>query len=107
MLVAIGVDQDGFRRFLGVQEGHKEDKSGWSGFLAYLKVRGLTGIRLTISDACMGLIESIAEYYPDADWQRYTVHFYRYVFSNVPRSEMREVTAMLKAIHAQEKRESA
>ena len=107
MLVAIGVDQDGFRRILGVQEGHKEDKSGWSGFLEHLKARGLKGVRLIISDACMGLIESVADYYPDADWQRCTVHFYRNVFSHVPRNKMREVAAMLKAIHAQEKRESA
>lgn len=107
VLVAIGVDQDGFRRILGVQEGHKEDKSGWSGFLEHLKARGLTGVRLIISDACMGLIESVADYYPEADWQRCTVHFYRNVFSHVPRNKMREVAAMLKAIHAQEKREAA
>jgi len=107
VLVAIGVDQDGFRRILGVQEGHKEDKSGWSGFLEHLKARGLTGVRLMISDACMGLIESVAEYYPDADWQRCTVHFYRNVFSHVPRNRTREVAAMLKAIHAQESRETA
>jgi len=59
VLVAIGVDQDGFRRILGVQEGHKEDKSGWSGFLEHLKSRGLTGVRLIISDACMGLIDNV------------------------------------------------
>jgi transposase-like protein len=107
VLVAIGVDQDGFRRILGVQQGHKEDKSGWSGFLEHLKARGLTGVRLIISDACMGLIESVADYYPEADWQRCTVHFYRNVFSHVPRNKMREVAAMLKAIHAQERREAA
>jgi transposase-like protein len=107
VLVAIGVDQDGYRTILGVQEGHKEDKSGWSGFLEHLKARGLKGVRLVISDACMGLIDSVAEYYPDADWQRCTVHFYRNVFSHVPRNKTREVAAMLKAIHAQESREAA
>jgi len=107
VLVAIGVDQDGYRTILGVQEGHKEDKSGWSGFLEHLKARGLKGVRLVISDACMGLIESVAEYYPEADWQRCTVHFYRNVFSHVPRNKTREVAAMLKAIHAQESREAA
>ena len=107
VLVAIGVDQDGFRCILGVQEGHKEDKAGWSGFLEHLKGRGLKGVRLIISDACMGLVESVAEYYPDADWQRCTVHFYRNVFSHVPRSKLRQVSAMLKAIHAQESREAA
>ncbi|GAB5414325.1 MAG: IS256 family transposase [Congregibacter sp.] len=107
VLVAIGVDQDGYRKILGVQEGHKEDKSGWSGFLEHLKSRGLKGVRLVVSDACMGLIESIAEYYPDADWQRCKVHFYRNVFSHVPRNKTREVAAMLKAIHAQEHRDAA
>ena len=107
VLVAIGVDQDGYRKILGVQEGHKEDKSGWGGFLEHLKARGLTGVRLIVSDACMGLIESVAEYYPDADWQRCTVHFYRNVFSHVPRNKTREVAAMLKAIHAQEHRQAA
>ncbi|MCA9003563.1 MAG: transposase, partial [Planctomycetes bacterium] len=33
VLVAIGVGADGYRRILGVAEGHKEDKSGWGGFL--------------------------------------------------------------------------
>ena len=107
VLVAIGVDSDGYRRILGVSEGHKEDKAGWLGFLKELKKRGLTGVRLMISDACLGLVESIAEVFPDADWQRCVVHFYRNVFSHVPRGKMREVAAMLKAIHAQESRESA
>ena len=60
-----------------------------------------------ISDACLGLVESIAEVFPDADWQRCAVHFYRNVFSHVPRGKVREVAAMLKAIHAQENREAA
>ena len=107
VLAAIGVDSDGYRRILGVSEGHKEDKAGWQGFLKELKKRGLTGVRLMISDACLGLVESIAEVYPDADWQRCAVHFYRNVFSHVPRSKVREVAAMLKAIHAQESREAA
>ena len=107
VLAAIGVDQDGFRRMLGVAEGHKEDKAGLLGFLKHLKERGLKGVRLMISDACLGLTEAIAEVFPDADWQRCAVHFYRNVFSHVPSSKVREVAAMLKAIHAQESREAA
>jgi putative transposase len=102
VLVAIGVGPDGFRDILGVSEGCKEDKAGWSGFLAHLKQRGLQCPELIISDKCLGLIESIADYYPDAKWQRCGVHFYRNVFSVVPRGKMKEVAAMLKAIHAQE-----
>lgn len=107
VLAAIGVDQDGFKRILGVAEGHKEDKSGWLEFLKHLKDRGLTGIRLVISDACLGLVEALGEVFPKADWQRCVVHFYRNVFSHVPNTKVREVAAMLKAIHAQENREAA
>jgi len=107
LLAAIGVDQDGYRRVLGVVEGHKEDKAGWLGFLKHLKKRGLNGVRLIISDACLGLAEAAAECFPEAAWQRCTVHFYRNVFSHVPRSKVREVAAMLKAIHAQESRAAA
>lgn len=107
VLVAIGVGEDGFRHVLGIAEGHKEDKAGWSGFLKHLKDRGLKGVRLIISDACMGLVESVAEYYPEAQWQRCTVHFYRNVFSVVPSKHLRAVSDMLKAIHACEDREAA
>lgn len=56
---------------------------------------------------CLGLVEAICGDFPDADWQRCVVHFYRNVFSHAPRGKIREVAAMLKAIHAQESRESA
>ena len=107
VLVAIGVDSEGYRKILGVQEGHKEDKSGWSEFLRYLKERGLTGVKLIISDACMGLYESVGDYYPEADWQRCMVHFHRNVANRVPSSKVKEVARMLKAIYAQESREAA
>lgn len=107
VLVAIGVNSDGYRKILGVCEGAKEDKAGWSGFLRHLKKRGLKGVRLFITDACMGLVESLAEYYPESKWQRCMVHFYRNVFSVVPAKKMKEVAAMLKAIHASEDKEAA
>lgn len=107
VLVAIGVSEDGYRHILGVHEGPKEDKVGWSTFLSHLKERGLKGVRLIISDACMGLLESAAQYYPDAEWQRCIVHFYRNVFSLVPKGKRTEVARMLKAIHAQEDKNAA
>jgi putative transposase len=107
LLVAIGVNADGYRDILGICEGAKEDKAGWSAFLKHLKERGLKGVDLITSDACMGLAESAAEFFPDARWQRCTVHFYRNVFSHVPAPKVREVADMLKAIHASEDRAAA
>ena len=107
LLVAIGVNREGYREILGICEGAKEDKAGWSAFLAHLKARGLKGVELIVSDACMGLVESVSEFYPQARWQRCVVHFYRNVFSHVPSTKVREVAHMLKAIHAQENRDAA
>ena len=69
--------------------------------------RGLRGVRLVISDANLGLVESVSDYYPEADWQRCVVHFYRNVFSHVPNGKVKQVSLMLKAIHAQESYEAA
>ena len=107
VLVAIGVDAEGYRQVLGVREGAKEDKAGWSGFLRHLKMRGLKGVELVISDACIGLSESIGDFYPEVKWQRCIVHFYRNVFSVVPRGRVKKVAMMLKAIHASEDRDAA
>lgn len=107
VLVAIGVNSQGYRKILGVCEGAKEDKAGWSSFLRHLKERGLRGVRLFVTDACLGLVESLADFYPEAKWQRCTVHFYRNVFSVVPAKKKAEVAAMLKAIHASEDKKAA
>jgi transposase-like protein len=102
VLVAIGVDQDGYRQILGVVEGAKEDAESWRQFLRHLKERGLAGVELVISDKCLGLVEALGEFYPEAAWQRCMVHWFRNVLTVVPTSKSREVVAMLKAIHAQE-----
>jgi len=107
VLVAIGVRSDGYREILGVVEGLKEDTESWRNFLRHLKQRGLQGVRLLVSDKCLGLVEAAGEFYPEATWQRCMVHWYRNVMSVVPKSKVKEVMAMLKAIHAQEDRQAA
>jgi transposase-like protein len=107
VLVAVGVRSDGYREILGVAEGTKEDLESWRGFLRYLKGRGLKGVRLFVSDKCLGLLEALGEFYPEAQWQRCMVHWYRNVLTVVPRGRRKEVAAMLKAIHGQEDRQAA
>lgn len=98
VLVAIGVAADGYREVLGIAEGAKEDKAGWLAFLRHLKTRGLRGVKLFVSDACLGLVESLGELYPESLWQRCVAHWYRNVFSITPKGKVQEVSAMLKAI---------
>ena len=107
VLVAVGVGADGYREILGVCEGAKEDTASWQAFLRHLKERGLRGVGLFISDKCLGLVESLAEFYPEAAWQRCMVHWQRNVLTVVPQGKAKEVAAMLKAIHGQEDREAA
>lgn len=38
--------------------------------VSWLKERGLSGVRLFVSDKCLGLVESLAEFYPESSWQR-------------------------------------
>ena len=107
ILVAIGVNEDGCREILGAAEGMKEDKESWRSFFVWLKERGLSGVRLIIGDKNLGMLETIPEVFPDARYQRCTVHFYRNIFSVTPRNKMKAVSMMLKAIHAQESKEAA
>ena len=107
ILVAIGVDEEGYREVIGAAEGMKEDTESWKNFLIWLKERGLEGVKLIVGDKCLGMCNAVAEVFPAAKYQRCTVHFYRNVFSVVPGKHMREVSRMLKAIHAQESKEAA
>lgn len=107
ILVAIAVNENGYREVIGAREGMKEDKASWTEFFKWLKGRGLDGVKLIVSDKCLGMLESVAEVFPEAKYQRCAVHFYRNIFSATPRSKMKLVAKMLKAIHAQESKAAA
>ncbi len=107
MLVAIGVNAEEHREILGICEGMQEDKESLLSFVRDLKSRGLAGVRLVVSDKCLGLVEAVGQCYPKVDWQRCVFHFHRNILAKVSRVKMAEVGPMLKAIHAQEDRESA
>ena len=85
----------------------KEDKASWVNFFQWLRGRGLDGVKLIVGDKCMGMLEAVGEVFPDAKYQRCTVHFYRNVFSVVPKSKVKIVAKMLKAIHAQESKKAS
>ena len=107
ILVAIAVNEDGYREVLGAAEGMKEDKASWVNFFQWLRGRGLGGVQLIVGDKCLGMLEAVGEVFPDAKYQRCVVHFYRNVFSVVPRSKVKLVAKMLKAIHAQESKQAS
>ena len=59
VLVAMAVNEDGYREVLGAAEGMKEDAASWLNFLKSLKARGLNGTQLFIGDKCLGLLDAV------------------------------------------------
>ena len=107
VLVAIGVRRDGRRRVLGVGLWPEETKPGWAEFLESLIKRGLSGVKLVISDAHVGLREAIRRVFVGAAWQRCRVHFMRNVLAKVHRSRQPIVASLVKTIFAQTSQEEA
>ena len=107
VMVAIGVNDDGYREVVGAAEGFTEPSECWRGFLSWLGSRGLRGVRMFTGDKAAGMVGSMAEVFPEAAYQRCTVRFYRNVPAKVPKSRRPRVAAMPKAIHAMESRGAA
>ena len=86
VMVAVGVNDDGYREVIGSAEGFTESSECWRDFLSWLRSRGLRGVRMIVGDKAAGMVGSIAEVFPDAAHQRCTVHFYLNVLARVPKS---------------------
>ena len=101
VVVATGVTAVGGREVLGVDIGDSEDETFWTGFLRSLKARGLTGVRLVVSDAHAGLKAAIFKVHQGASWQRCRVHYARNLLATVPRASTEMVAAAFRTIFAQ------
>ena len=102
VVVAMGVNADGRRELLGLKVGDSESEPFWSDFIGSLKERGLTGVKLVISDAHKGLTNAIRRMLQGSCWQRCRVHFARNLLQRVPKAHQGIVTAALRSVFAQE-----
>jgi putative transposase len=101
VVVATGVAMSGDREVLGCAVGDSEDEAFWTEFLRSLRARGLSGVRLVISDHHLGLKKAVATVMIGAAWQRCRVHFMRNVLARVPRTNAEMVAAAIRTIFAQ------
>ena len=101
VVVATGISAEGAREVLGVDIGDSEDETFWTRFLRSLKDRGLSGVRLVISDAHAGLKAAITKCFSGASWQRCRVHFARNLLARVPKGDQEMVAAAFRSIFAQ------
>ena len=70
VLVAIAVNEDGFREVLGRCRGHERGQGQLSQFLPVALRTRLDGVKLIVCDKCMGMLEAVGEVFPDAKYQR-------------------------------------
>ena len=101
VVIAIGVRASGEREVLGLDCGPSEDGGFWEQFLRRLVERGLSGVKLVISDAHLGLKAAIAAVLHGSSWQRCRVHFMRNALALVPKSAMAMVAATIRTAFAQ------
>lgn len=101
VVIATGVTAVGQREVLGCAVGDSEDGAFWTSFLRDLRSRGLSGVRLVISDAHAGLKAAVAAILLDAGWQRCRVHLLRNVLAHVPRLNAELVAALVRTVFAQ------
>jgi len=101
VVVAIGVRASGEREVLGLDVGPSEDGAFWLQFLRGLVARGLSGVKLVISDAHQGLKGAIAAVLQGAGWQRCRVHFVRNALALVPKTAAQMVAATIRTVFVQ------
>jgi transposase-like protein len=106
VVIATGVNREGRREVLGFDVIAAESEEGWSAFFKSLKERGLSGVRLVISDAHKGLTMAVRKVLK-AEWQRCKVHFYRNVLVHVPKRSQAEVSEAMQAVFVQRDEKSA
>jgi putative transposase len=104
--IATAVNADGQREILGVDVFTAEAGAAWTSFLRGLVARGLSGVRLVISDDHLGLKQAIAAVLPGAGWQRCRVHFVRNLLTRVPKSAQTLVATLVRSIFAQPDQEA-
>lgn len=101
VLLATGVNADGYRELLGMQVATAESTASWTGFFRDLIARGLTGVFLVTSDAHLGIQAAVGDCLPQASWQRCRTHFAKNLSAQVPKTQWPTLSAMFHTIFQQ------
>ncbi len=97
LVIAYAVHESGRREVIGLDVGEAETESFWREFLRSLRARGLTGVRLCVSDCHEGLRAAIGQVL-GCPWQRCTVHFLRNMLGHCAKSQQPMISAAIRGI---------
>src|SRR4051812_14877269 len=106
LVIAYAVHETGRREVIGLDVGEAETEAFWREFLRSLRARGLTGVRLCVSDCHEGLKNAIGQVL-GTPWQRCTVHFLRNMLGHCAKSQQPMISAAIRGIFAADNGEQA
>ena len=95
-LIVTAVRDDGYREILGARIANGEDELFWTGLFDDLKDRGLSGVKLVVSDGHKGIQKAVEKSFLGASWQMCHVHFIRAVLRNVAKKYHKEIADKIK-----------
>ncbi len=95
LLIAIGINDDGYREILGFTVALSESEISWGEFFEYLKSRGLKGVDFVTSDDHLGLVKAINKCFPGSTWQRCQTHFSKNMLDKTPKQYKEEMKEKL------------
>lgn len=98
VMIAIGVNTEGYREILGLMLGDTETEASWSEFFSSLKGRGLRGVDLITSDDHGGLVRAVRQQLQGVTWQRCQTHFTRNILDASPKALKDEIHGRLRSI---------
>ncbi len=94
-IIAVAANTEGRREIVGLHISPSEAEPFWPFFLKDLLRRGLTGVKLVVSNAHEGLKAAIAKTF-GATWQRCRVHGMRNALARAPKAQHAMVSAALR-----------
>ena len=108
ILVIVGVDEQGHKEFLAIEDGYRESEQGWLELLTDLKARGLEqGAQLAVGDGALGFWKALTKLYGQTRHQRCWVHKTGNVLNKLPKSQQTKAKNRLHAIWMAETRQDA
>jgi putative transposase len=106
LVIAYAVHETGRREVIGLDVGEAETEAFWREFLRSLRARGLSGVRLCVSDCHEGLKAAIAQVFT-CPWQRCTVHFLRNMLGHCAKNQQPMIAAAIRGIFQAESGDEA